>query len=215
MSRIEVLLLKTDIDLKQLDDIELLELLCSKDEEVVYKEFVNRFYEIIKTECLLKCKKRKLDNHVGEQILHDTFERVRKYKSFKRENLKIQDPRKAVKTYLYSILSNLFYDHHNHCKKSQKEEDFYFSDLKAKLETVNPEKLKDIKDISELIFKKLNYKEKEVVIADLEAKRYRRYLSSETTENLAQRLKVKAPTIRKIRERAIKKINQAIIELNE
>lgn len=215
MSRIEVLLLNTDLDLKLLDDIELLELLCSKDEEVLYKEFVNRFYEIIKSECLLKCKKRKLDNHVGEQILHDTFERVRKYKSFNRENLKIQDPRKAVKTYLYSILSNLFYDYHNQCKKSQKEDYFYFGDLKAKLEKVNPEKLKGIKDMSEFIFKKLNYKEKEVIIADLEAKRYRRYLSSETTENLANHLNVKPASIRKIRERAINKINQAIIELNE
>lgn len=215
LSRFKVLLLKAQIDLLHLNDIELLELLCSEDEDIVYNEFVNRFYKIVETECLLKCKKRKIDSHVGQQILHETFERVRKYRSFKRENLKIKDPRRAVKTYVYSILSNLFYDYHNQVNKPIISHDFYFNDFKAKLDKINPERLKEIKDLSEFIFKKLNFKEKEVILTDLETKKHRKYLSSDTTECLAKRLKVKNATIRKIRERAIHKINEAINNLNE
>jgi DNA-directed RNA polymerase sigma subunit (sigma70/sigma32) len=60
----------------------------------------------------------------------------------------------------------------------------------------------------------LNSKEREVVLTDLEFKRSQKYLPEDANESLANRIGVKKNTVRKIRERAIQKLNKAIDEIN-
>jgi DNA-directed RNA polymerase sigma subunit (sigma70/sigma32) len=45
--------------------------------------------------------------------------------------------------------------------------------------------------------------------------KFQKFLPADVTEDLALKLNVKKETIRKIRERAIEKINQAIKEFNK
>lgn len=201
----------------QLNDIQLLEHLCSsEDDQHPYNQFVVRFLPTLKDECKRICGARKLDQHVGEQIAHETFERVRKYKSFKKDSIKIPNDRKAILVYLKKISIRLFNDHHSKEKNKDVQHKTYFdSILEACNSTVDVKGLKNNKDTALLIFKKLNKKEQKVVLKDIEYKKHQKYLPDDVTAALANELGVKQDTIRKIRLRAIKKIKDAIDEINQ
>jgi RNA polymerase sigma factor (sigma-70 family) len=178
---------------------------------------VNRFLTEVQTECLIICKRRKLDPHIGKQIAHDVFEKIRKYKSFKPERISATTSHKGILIYLYHISRNLFNDWHKNEKRDK--EDYTNSYFEHLIESLvipdTPDKLKWKRDVSSKIFNKLNKKEQAVVIADIEHKRLGVYLPDEVSENLALTLGVKKSTIRKIRERAIEKIKKAIDEINQ
>lgn len=202
-------------EVKGKDDIELLEQICSTDSDEAYEEFVNRYYDDVLEQCKIKCKSRNIDLHVGKQIAHEVFERVRKYKSFNKSKLNTKKPRNAIIGWLFRILIRLFYDYHNAQKKEEVPVNSYFDDLAAEAGSIDVENLAYKRDLSLIILGKLNKKEKEVVLADLEYKRGQKYLPDDITESLANRLGVKKPTIRKIRERAINKIKRALDEIKQ
>jgi DNA-directed RNA polymerase specialized sigma24 family protein len=202
----------------QLSDLELLVALCSMhSDEGPYKEFVNRFYSDLQSECLRICKARKLDKHVGIQIAHETFEKVRKYKSFQVDQVKMTDSRKGILVYLIRISLNLFNNHHNKEKRQNEiaNHKSYFEDLSQSTEQIDdPVKLERIKELTLHAFKRLSLREQKVILADIEYKRHYKYLPDDVTDKLATELKVKKDTIRKIRERAKTKIKKAIDEFN-
>lgn len=204
---------------KLLTDLELLCHLCSvEDDEDAYNEFVRRFYDEIRAECENRCKARKLDKHIGIQIAHETFEKVRRHKTFREDEIKIADSRKGIFAYLVRISVNLFNDYHRREKKQsdQVNHKTYFDDLIGTAEVKkDPARLKQIKDLALEIFKRLNQREQKVVLADTEYKKHHRYLPDDVTERLAAELGVQKNTIRKIRERAIQKIKTAINEFNQ
>ena len=202
-------------EVKGLEEIELLEHLCTTDSAEAYEEFVNRYYEDVLEQCKIKCKSRNVDLHIGKQIAHEVFERVRKYKSFDKSKLNTKNPRKAIIGWLYRVLIRLFYDYHNSQKKEEVHVNSYFDDFVAEAGSIDVENLAFKRDLSEIIIGKLNKKEKEVVLTDLEYKRGQKYLPDDITESLAKRLGVKKPTIRKIRERAINKIKLALDEIKQ
>jgi DNA-directed RNA polymerase specialized sigma24 family protein len=204
------------LDIRILGDTKLLELLCSEtDDSLLYKEFVHRFLPDLKTECEKVCKARKLDRHIGIQISHEVLERVRKYKSFKRDKIHLKDDRKAIIVYLFRIAVSLFNDHHRSQKKSLQEHRTYFDDLSDLASSrPNPIILKDQLEIATKLFRKLNKNEQIVVLKDLEYKRNYKYLPDDVTESLAEQLGVEKDTIRKIRKRAIQKIKDLINGLN-
>lgn len=202
-------------ELKKLDDIGLLELLCKTDKNEVYDEFVNRFYNDVLEQCQIKCKSRNIDLHIGKQIAHETFERVRKYKSFDKSKLNTKNARKAILGWLYRFLIRLFYDYHNSQKSKEVQINSYFDDLAEYSESIDVENLAFKRDLANIIFNKLNKKEKEVVLADLEYKRGQKYLPDDINETLANSLGVKKASIRKIRQRAINKIKLALDEINQ
>lgn len=200
---------------EQIDSIELLELIRDSDDNEAYKEFVQRFLPIIKDQCLTKCKLRKLDRSIGLQIAHDTLEKTRKSKSFKREKLNGSDSKSKITGWLFRISSNLFYDFHNSQKCDDHEYNFYIDELFSKASEINVSSLTEKRDLSIKILQKLNPKEREVVLTDIEYKRSHKYLPEDANESLANRIGVKKNTIRKIRERAIMKLNNAIDEINK
>jgi DNA-directed RNA polymerase specialized sigma24 family protein len=208
--------INTQINL--LTDVELLEQLCSsKDDDLLYKEFLRRFLPEVKSRCELTCKQRKLDKHLGLQIAHDTFERFRKYKSFNIEKVKLHDKSKAIIVYLCKISTSLFNNFHRDEKHEESNYKTYFDDI---LESVDPtassiESLKNKKDLAVFIFCKLNSKEKRIILTDLEYKRHHKYLPDTVIEELARELSLKPASIRKARERAIEKIKKAIDEINQ
>lgn len=195
-------------------DLELLELIRDHDDRTAYEEFVKRFISAVKEECLNKCKLRKIDKHVGIQICDDTFEKVRTSKSFKQEKLNGKDPRSAILGWLYRISTNLFYDYHNSEKINTQVNESYFDDLVVHANESCVASHAEFRDITEKILKKLNPKEREVVITDFEYKRSQKYLPEDVNESLAIRIGVKKSSIRKIRERAIAKLKKAIDEIN-
>lgn len=197
------------------DAIELLELIRDFDDKQAYEEFVRRFLPTVKGECLNKCKLRNVDKHVGIQIAHDTFEKIRQSKSFRREKLNGADSISSITGWLYRITSNLFYDYHNSQKDNIQISESYFDELLANANEISVESLGEKRDIAVKIIAKLNPKEREVVITDLEYKRSQKYLPEEVNESLANRLGVKKSSIRKIRERAIFKLKKAIDEINK
>ena len=204
---------------KLLSDLELLCRLCSvEDDTEVYYEFVHRFYNDVKEECERRCKARKLDKQIGIQVAHETFENVRRYKTFREDEVKMANTRKGILVYLIRIAVNLFNDHHRKEKKQKEQVNHksYFDDLLGTMETGNnPARLKQIKDLTLRIFKSLNQKEQKVVLADAEHKKHQKYLPDDVTEQLAEEIGVKKDTVRKIRERAIQKIKTAINESNQ
>ena len=104
----------TAIELSKLPDKELLRLLCSTaDDDRIFNEFVNRFWPDIDKECSKICQNRKIDPQIGSEIAHETFDRVRKYKSFKEDEIKIKDDRKAILVYLIRISVRLFNNYHS------------------------------------------------------------------------------------------------------
>ncbi len=200
---------------EQVESIELLELIRDSNDNEAYKEFVQRFLPIVKDQCLTKCKLRKLDKSIGMQIAHDTLEKTRKSKSFKKEKLNGSDSKSKITGWLFRISSNLFYDYHNSQKCNDHVYDFYIDELFLKANELNVISLAEKRDISIKILKKLNPKEREVVITDIEYKRSHKYLPEDVNESLANRIGVKKSSIRKIRERAVMKLNNAIDEINK
>lgn len=196
-------------------DLELVSSLCKEEEdEFFYEEFVNRFMKPLSDECKLLCKKRKIDPHIGKEIAHRTFERVKKYKSFDETKCSVDDPRKSILVWLFKISGNLFLDYH----KSLKEEEprpTYFDDFKERIDNISSEELHRKKGLAEVIMGSLNPKEQKVFLTDAEHKRLKKKLPQDINEALAEELGVKTDTIRKIRERAIKKVNAAIDKINE
>lgn len=203
--------------ISELTDVQLLEQLCSTDDDQHhYDHFVKRFLTDVQTHCEHVCNVRKLDSHIGQQIAHETFENVRKYKSYNRDGSKIADDRKAILSYLKRISTNLFNNHHNSAKRKEITHKTYFDDiLRAMSENVDVKALKNKKDIALLIFGKLNKKEQAVVLKDIEYKKHQKYLPDDVTISLAAELNVKVGSIRKIRARAIEKIKIAIDEVNK
>ncbi|WPQ63811.1 hypothetical protein SIO70_02925 [Chitinophaga sancti] len=205
------------LELAIIPDLELLEKLCStQEDQELYAEFVSRFVEEVVIYCCDICKKRNIESHVGKQIAHDVFERVRKYKSFKADEIKIPNHRTAILVYLKRISISLFNNFHNENKRTDIIHKTYFDDIFESVEK-SPDALglKDKKDFALFIFGRLNKKEQTVILADIEHKKFQKYLPDDITQNLSAQLGVKKESIRKIRERAIEKIKKAINEFNE
>lgn len=207
--------------IKLLSNLELLiALCCREDDEYLYQEFVNRFYEDLHAECLRIAGYRKLNKHVATQITHETFEKVRKYKSFKVDEVKIPDSKTGILAFLVRISINLFNDHHNSEKRKAEltNHKSYFDNLYGgSKEETDPAQLLHIKNRTIQIFNTLSEKERTVVLTDLEYKKFRKhlYLPDEVNEELANKLGVKKDTVRKIRERAINKIKNAFDGFNK
>jgi DNA-directed RNA polymerase specialized sigma24 family protein len=201
----------------QMSDVQLLEQLCSVEEDKHhYDHFVTRFLPSVQEHCHKVCKTRKIDNHVGQQIAHETFERVRTYKTYSRDGSKLPNDRKAILGYLKRISTNLFNDHHNKQKVKDIPHRSYIDDIMETVsQSVDVKALKNKKDVALIIFGKLNKKEQAVVIKDIEYKKHHKYLPDDVIAELAEELGVKPATIRKIRERAIEKIKTAINEVNQ
>lgn len=202
------------LNCKHLSDYELLDLIKENQDDSAYNEFVNRYYDFVKDACINKCELRKIDAHVGKQIAHETFERVKSTKSFKKEKLNGCDSNSGIKGWLYRISSNLFYDYHNSLKEEDTNKPFYLDEIIEEAKGIDIEDLAAKRDLTMQIIKKLNQKEIEVVCTDLEHKRCKKYLPDEVNEALANRLGVKKGSVRKIRERAVKKLKAAIDEIN-
>lgn len=200
-----------------LSDLELLKLLCSSDQdEDLFREFSRRFWSDLLTECMEICKKRKIDSQIGTEIAHETLERVKKYKSFQEDGIRLPDERKAILVYLYRIANRQFITYYNKQKRTEEVHKTYFDDIQNNFtESTDTSDLKFKKEIASKILKKLNPKEREVFLVDLEHKRHQKYLPDDILEFLSEKLKVKKDTIRKIRERAITKIKKAIDEINQ
>lgn len=200
-----------------LSDTELLLSLCSEENDhELYEEFVKRFLPELTDQCHKICNRRKLDLQIGSQIAHECFEKVRKYKSFKADEIKLRDSRKAVLAYLFKVAVNLFNDHQRATdrKESLDVNKTYFGNLlEDREEKYPPEKLKELKEKALAAFKTLNSREQKVITTDLEHKRSQKYLPDEVIALLATEIGVKKDTIRKIRERAIVKIKNAINEV--
>lgn len=203
-------------NLFQLSDTDLLARLCSEDEDIdLYHEFVKRLLPELLAECERICRRRKLNQYIGTQIAHECFEKVRKYKSFKIDQVKITPSRKAILAYLYRICVNLFNDHQRSEERKQStvlNKTYFDNLLEDTSHEQNPEKIHKLKERTLNVFKKLTPREQRVIITDLEYKRSHKYLPDDVNESLATELKVKKDTIRKIRERAIQKLKAAINE---
>ena len=191
-------------------------ILCStEDDQSLYDELVRRFLPEVNQQCEDKCKLRKLDPHVGQEIAHQVFERVRKYKSFKNEKTKVRNPHKAVLAYLMVCAGRLFLNYSKKEKRQDESPDTYISDLRAEASATDPARLQEIKEKTALAFGRLTPREREVVLADLEHKRHTKYLPDDVTTELCERLGVKPDTIRKLRQTAKLKLQQAFNEFNE
>ena len=201
----------------QMSDVQLLEELCSTEEdEHHYDQFVKRFLADVQKHCNAVCIARSMDKQVGQQIAHEVFERVRKYKTYSKDGSTLPDNRKAILVYLKRIATNLFNDYYNRVKKRDIPHRSYFDDIfEAARDKIDVKALKDKKDVALTIFKKLNKKEQTVVLKDIEYKKHQKYLPDDVTADLAHELKVRPDSIRKIRARAIEKIKSAIDEINK
>lgn len=204
-------------DCDSLSDIELLELLCSSEDDTVpYAHFVKRFLPYLQKECKKICQNRKLDPHIGTQIAHECLENLRKSKTFRKEKIKLHDEKKAILVYLFATATNRFNDYYNTKKRKEIPIRSYFDDIKDEFTAlIDPGDLKRRKDLTEQIMKQLTPREQTVVLKDIEYKRYQKYLPDEVSSELAEQLKVKPESIRKIRERAITKIKNAIHAINK
>lgn len=201
--------------IEQIDDVRLLEEYFQTGDKNIFETFVNRHYHFLKEECELICKKRKLDEHVGQGIAHDTFERVQKTKSFNKEKLNNKlSPTKAVRAWLCIISSRLFLDYHKKVKLEVERTEVPFNPLGQFSIPKSVEELIDVRLFAEKIMKSLNKKERIVILADLEHKRLKKYLTSEVNQDLSDQLGVKTDTIRQIRKRAKEKIQNAINKYN-
>lgn len=205
----------TPQNILQLSDADLLEYICTTDNgEVAYQEFVNRYIKGVGDICKDLCKWRKLDEQIGVQIAHDAFEKVRRLKSYRKDNSRSND-KKAILRFFYKVCLNLFNDYYNKNKNKGEyvSQPTYFDQISESLkDTVysNEEK----REITLKILKKLNKKEIRVITLDIEYKRHQKYLPDEIVSELCEELGVKEATIRKIRERAIIKIKKEIDAIN-
>lgn len=214
--------MKIPLEIKQLSDTDLLEYLCSngkeEDDGHAYSEFVDRYIKDVRGLCESICKKRSLDRYIGQQIAHDAFEKIRHHKSFKKGKKNQKDERKAILGFMYVVCVNLFNDHHRKQLVERNEIILptYFDTLSDQIEVSgNVETNREIRDITQKLLKKLNPKELKVLLTDLEYKKHHKYLPDDVIESLAEELKVKPNSIRKIRERAIAKIKKEIDVINE
>lgn len=208
--------METPFQASSVSDVQLLEDLCStEDDAQLYEQFVHRFLPKVQEECVNICKRRKLDLHIGKQIAHETFERVRKYKSFKADQVKILNTGKAIHVYLMRIATRQFNTFHANAKKEHVIHKTYFDDIvESTDESMSPEELQRKRDVAVAMFSQLSKREQKVVITDLEYKRGHKYLPDDVTEALAEELNIKKNTIRKIRERALQKLKKAINEIS-
>lgn len=199
----------------QLSDADLLEYICTTDnEEVGYNEFVNRYSKDINDICKKLCKWRNLNEHVGTQIAHDAFERVIRLKSYKKENSRSNN-KKAILGFFYTVCLNLFNDYYNKNKNKDEyvSQPNYFDQISESFKDT-PQSNETKKEIAAKILKKLNPKEIRVLTVDIEYKRHQKYLPDEIISELCEELNVKEAGIRKIRERAITKIKREIDVIN-
>ena len=208
---------KSKSHFNELSDVQLFEYICIEEENPeAYEVFVERFFPQVRKGCLRRCAKRKLDKHIGEQIAHETLERVYKYKSFNKDKLRELNNRSSIMGYFYRVSSNLFYDYHKKNNKTTVINRTYFDDIKDKLaKNAEGKQLYTIKENTEKVLKKLSPRERAVIFKDIEYKKHHLHLPKDVNKDLADELSVKTATIRKIRERAIKKINLAIDEINK
>lgn len=153
--------METSIHLSKLSDTELLTALCSQDQdEGLYNNFMQRFWIDLEKECTNICLKRKIDSQVGQQIVQETFERVRKYKSFKTDAIKLPDGRKAILVYLFRIANRLFNNHYARQGKLEIVHKTYFEDIAADIKVnIDAKDLKSKKELSIALLKKLNHNE--------------------------------------------------------
>lgn len=202
-------------ELQHQSDTELLEFICSNDaNDLSYGAFVNRYIKDVETECIKICERRKLDKHIGLQITHDAFAKIKKYRSFNKSKLKGNNERRAILGFIYVICINLFKDHHNRSNNdTTTNTTSYFDDLKntIKFDVRNNQQ---IKDYTLRILKKLNAKEIRVLQTDVEYKRHHKYLPDEVVVALCEELNVKEAGIRKLRERLTVKIKKEIDVIN-
>lgn len=198
-------------------DLELLKLLCSSDQdEDLFREFSRRFWPDLLEECKDICKKRKIDSQIGAEIAHETLERVRKYKSFHEDGIRLPDERKAILVYLFRIANRQFNTYYSKQNREEQVHKSYFDDIQNNFNgSIDTSDLEYKKEIATKILKKLNPKEREVFLVDMEYKRHQKYLPDDVLELLSEKLKVKKDSVRKIRERAIAKIKKAIDEINQ
>lgn len=202
-------------EIKHLSDVELLEHVCSDADDTYYTEFVNRYLGIVQEKCEGICKRRRLDNHLGLEIAHDTFERLRRSRSFKREKLKKGDERAGITGFLYRISINLFNDHHNAKKHDDVVLPSYLDAFSQRAnESVNALDAQSTVRYTQRILSKLNSKERRVLLIDLEYKRHKRYLPDEVVDSLCEELKIKRSSLRKIRERLNFKVQTEIDLIN-
>lgn len=201
-------------ELNNQSDIELLEFICSNDaNELYYSTFVNRYIKDVEAECIKICERRKLDKHIGVQIAHDAFEKIKKYRSFDRTKLNGNNERRAILGFIYVICINLFRDHHNKTKEQTASQTSYFDELQKTIK-FDVKKNHLIKEYTLRILKKLNPKEIKVLQTDIEYKRHQKYLPDEVVAELCKELNVKEPAIRKLRERLTVKIKKEIDVIN-
>lgn len=196
-------------------DAILLEKLCSEeDDALLYAEFSKRFLPDLEKECAEICKGRKLHPHIGRQIAHDTLEKVRKYKKFRIDQVVVNDAHKGILVYLFRISINLFNDYHRKTKASQDQvfHKTYFENILESATISDTFELKEKKDFALKLFKALNTKEQKVILTDIEYKKFHKYLPDDVNQRLAEELGVKSSSIRKIRERAIAKLQNLINE---
>ncbi|SDL67387.1 DNA-directed RNA polymerase specialized sigma subunit, sigma24 family [Pedobacter sp. ok626] len=202
------------IQLRQASDTDLLEFICSNDaSEEAYGIFVNRYIKDLGDECAKICDRRKLDKHVGMQIAHEVFEKIKKYRSFDKTKLKGNIERESIMRFMFTISLNLFRDYHKKGKENNTTFTTYFDDLASTVKLdVKDNKLK--KDFTLRILKKLNPKEVKVLLADIEYKRHYRYLPDDVVASLCKELNVKESGVRKLRERLTAKIKKEIDAIN-
>lgn len=199
----------------QLSDADLLEYICTTDNgEVAYQEFVNRYIKEVGEICKKLCKWRKLDEHIGLQITHDAFEKVRRLKSYRKDTSRSNE-KKAILGFFYIVCLNLFNDYYNKQKNKGEyvSQPNYFDQISESLKD-KPQSNEERKEITAKILKKLNQKEIRVITVDIEYKRHQKYLPDEVISLLCEELNVKEAGIRKIRERAITKIKKEIDVIN-
>ena len=201
-------------ELHHQSDIELLEFICNNDaNDLSYSAFVNRYIKDVETECIKICERRKLDKHIGLQIAHDAFAKIKKYRSFNKSKLKGNNERRAILGFIYIICINLFKDYHNKNKETETNPTSYFDDLKNTIK-FNVNNNQQIKDYTLRILKKLNTKEIRVLQTDIEYKRHYKYLPDGVVAALCEELNVKESGIRKLRERLTVKIKKEIDIIN-
>ncbi|GAA4334804.1 hypothetical protein [Flaviaesturariibacter amylovorans] len=209
----------TKVQLQLLTDIELAAALCASEEDsVLYEEFVRRFRKELDEYCKRKCALSKLDKHIGTQICHDALERFRRFKTFQPDKINAETGRDGILVFLFKIATNLFRSYWRREKGLQQEEQHktYFDDIVTLIQSTDgPADLQWKRDTALRILKLLSPKERAVVLTDLEYKKHTKYLPDEIVDRLSEELGIKKATIRKIRERAIEKIKQAIHEINQ
>lgn len=208
--------MRPEAQFASLPDLELMDALCStRDDQSLYNELVRRFLPELKQLCLKKCKLRNIDAHVGEQISHEVFERVRRYKSFKKDKIRTQDGHAAILSYLTRFATRLFLNYFDEQKRKEELPDSYITQFRDEASAADPARLQEIMEKTAQAFSKLTPRERAVVLADIEYKKHTKYLPDDVVKNLSQRHGIKPDTIRKLRQTAKQKLQQAFDEINE